>query len=187
MHPGGLGSRSEVIAVSEDPKTDATPDTQPGAGPDTPVSPDTGHEVALAERTRLSGLVASRLADQARRTAQAARARTLHSGTAQTNRLRGWLSRCVTIAGCGPRTRAVQRRARTNALSLRGGSVYLLKVAGLLSGLPRLHVMSAPGSVGKRGGKGFGSSWPGSGWGQTWSVGMIHSSPMAVWRGRVIM
>jgi hypothetical protein len=64
-----------VIAVSEDPKTDAAPDTQPGAGPDTPVSPDTGHEVALAERTRLSGLVASRLADQARRTAQAARAR----------------------------------------------------------------------------------------------------------------
>jgi hypothetical protein len=67
--------RSEVIAVSEDPKTDATPGTQPGAGPDTPVSPDTGHEVALAQRTRLSGLVASRLADQARRTAQAARAR----------------------------------------------------------------------------------------------------------------
>ena len=31
------------------------------------------------------------------------------------------------------------------------------------------------------------SSWPGSGWGQTWSVGMIHSSPMAVWRGRVTM
>jgi len=61
--------------VSEDPKTDVTPDTQPGAAPDTPVSPDTGHEVAPAERTRLSGLVASRLADQARRTAQAARAR----------------------------------------------------------------------------------------------------------------
>jgi hypothetical protein len=64
-----------VIAVPEDPKTDATPDTRPGAGPDTPVSPDTGDEVALAERTRLSGLVASRLADQARRTARAARAR----------------------------------------------------------------------------------------------------------------
>src|ERR1700722_4363068 len=27
------------------------------------------------------------------------------------------------------------------------------------------------------------SSWPGNGSGQTWSVGMIHSSPMAVWRG----
>jgi hypothetical protein len=61
--------------VSEDPKTDATPGTQPGAGPGTPVSPDAGHEVALAQRTRLSGLVASRLAEQARRTAQAARAR----------------------------------------------------------------------------------------------------------------
>jgi hypothetical protein len=64
-----------VIAVSEDPKADATPDTQPGAAADTPASPDNGHEVALAEGTRLSDLVASRLADQARRTAQAARAR----------------------------------------------------------------------------------------------------------------
>jgi hypothetical protein len=61
--------------VSEDPKADAPPDTQPGAVPGTPVSPDTGHKVALAEGTRLSDLVASRLADQARRTAQAARAR----------------------------------------------------------------------------------------------------------------
>jgi hypothetical protein len=34
---------------------------------------------------------------------------------------------------------------------------------------------------------GMGSFWPGSGCGQTWSVGMIHSSPMAVWRGRVTM
>jgi hypothetical protein len=34
---------------------------------------------------------------------------------------------------------------------------------------------------------GMRSSWPGSGCGQTWSVGMIHSSPMAVWRGRVTM
>jgi hypothetical protein len=64
-----------VIAVSEDPKADATPDTQPGAVPDPSASPDAGHEVALAGRTRLSNLVASRLADQARRTAQAARAR----------------------------------------------------------------------------------------------------------------
>jgi hypothetical protein len=64
-----------VIAVSEDPKADVTPDTQPGAAADTPASPDKGHDVALAEGTRLSELVASRLADQARRTAQAARAR----------------------------------------------------------------------------------------------------------------
>ena len=53
---------------------DATPDTQPGAGPDTPVSPDVVHEVAPSGGTRLSDLVASRLADQARRTTQAARA-----------------------------------------------------------------------------------------------------------------
>ena len=61
--------------MSEDPKADATPDTQPGAAPDTPVSPGTGRDVAVAEGTRLSGLVAGRVADQARRTAQAARAR----------------------------------------------------------------------------------------------------------------
>ena len=61
--------------MSEDSKADATPDTQPGAAADTPVSPDKGHEVALGEGTRLSDLVTGRLADQARRTAQAARAR----------------------------------------------------------------------------------------------------------------
>ncbi|HME67033.1 MAG TPA: hypothetical protein VKG61_19255, partial [Streptosporangiaceae bacterium] len=64
-----------MIAVSENPKADVTPDTQPGAAADTPASPDKGNDVALAEGTRLSDLVASRLADQARRTAQAARAR----------------------------------------------------------------------------------------------------------------
>ena len=61
--------------MSENPKADVTPDTQPGAAADTPASPDKGNDVALAEGTRLSDLVASRLADQARRTAQAARAR----------------------------------------------------------------------------------------------------------------
>jgi hypothetical protein len=53
---------------------DATPDIQPDAGPDMPASPDVGHEVAPSGGTRLSDLVTSRLADQARRTAQAARA-----------------------------------------------------------------------------------------------------------------
>jgi len=72
--PGRPGSRSEVIVVSEDPQADAARDTQPGAAPDTPVSPGTSRDVAVAEGTRLSGLVAGRLADQARRTAQAARA-----------------------------------------------------------------------------------------------------------------
>ena len=61
--------------MSEDPKVDASPDAQPGSGPDMPLSPDVGHEVAPSGGTRLSDLVASRLADQARRTAQAARAR----------------------------------------------------------------------------------------------------------------
>ncbi len=69
--------------MSEDPQAGATPDTQagatpdkqPGAAPDTPVSPGTGRDVTLAEGTRLSDLIAGRLADQARRTAQAARAR----------------------------------------------------------------------------------------------------------------
>lgn len=61
--------------MSEDPQADVTPDTQPGAAADTPVSPGTGRDVTLAEGTRLSSLVAGRLADQARRTAQAARAR----------------------------------------------------------------------------------------------------------------
>jgi hypothetical protein len=64
-----------VIAVSEDPQADAAPDTQPGAAPDTPVSPGTGQDVTLAGGRRLSDLIAGRLADQARRTAQAARAR----------------------------------------------------------------------------------------------------------------
>jgi hypothetical protein len=40
-----------------------------------PVSPDTGQDITPAAGTRLSDLVASRLADQARRTAQAAKAR----------------------------------------------------------------------------------------------------------------
>jgi hypothetical protein len=59
--------------MSEDPQADATPDTPPGAVPDAPVSP--GQDVTSAEGRRLSGLVAGRLADQARRTTQAARAR----------------------------------------------------------------------------------------------------------------
>ena len=64
-----------MIVVSEGPQADAARDTQPGAAPDTPVSPGTGRDVAVAEGTRLSGLVAGRLADQIQRTTQAARAR----------------------------------------------------------------------------------------------------------------
>ena len=61
--------------MSEDPQADAAPDTQPGAVPDMPVSPGTGRDVTSAEGRRLSGLIAGRLADQARATTQAARAR----------------------------------------------------------------------------------------------------------------
>jgi organic radical activating enzyme len=53
--------------MSEDPQADAAPDP--------PVSPGTGRDVTPAGGRPLSGLVASRLADQARRTTQAARAR----------------------------------------------------------------------------------------------------------------
>ena len=61
--------------VSEDPQPGAARDTQPGAAPDTPAGPGVGRDVAVAEGTRLGGLVAGRLADQIHRTAQAARAR----------------------------------------------------------------------------------------------------------------
>jgi hypothetical protein len=64
-----------VVAVSED--------LQPGASPDTPVSPGAGQDVSLARGTRLSGMVAGHLADQARRTAQGARARRVASAEGQ--------------------------------------------------------------------------------------------------------
>ncbi len=50
-------------------------DAQPGAGPDTP----TGQDVSLARTTRLTDRVAGHLADQARLTAQGARARRVTS------------------------------------------------------------------------------------------------------------
>ena len=65
------------MVVSEDPQPGAAGDMQPGAAPDTPAGP--GRDVAVAEGPRLGGLVAGRLADQARRTAQAARARRVAS------------------------------------------------------------------------------------------------------------
>jgi hypothetical protein len=55
-----------VIRVSEDP--------QPGAAPDPPASPHAGQDVSVAEGTRLTDIVAGRIAEQARRTAKAARA-----------------------------------------------------------------------------------------------------------------
>jgi hypothetical protein len=61
--------------MSEDPQT--------GAGPDTPVSPAAGQDVELAKASRLSDIVAARLTDQARRTAEAARARRVTSAHGQ--------------------------------------------------------------------------------------------------------
>ena len=64
-----------MVAMSEEP--------QPAASPDAQVSPDAGQEVTLAKSTRLSGMVAGHLADQARRTAQGARARRVTSTDGQ--------------------------------------------------------------------------------------------------------
>jgi hypothetical protein len=55
-----------VIRVSEDP--------QPGAAPDPPAGPHAGQDISVAEGTRLTDIVAGRIAEQARRTAKAARA-----------------------------------------------------------------------------------------------------------------
>jgi hypothetical protein len=52
--------------MSEDPQSAATPDT--------PAVPEAGQDVSLAEGTRLTDIVVGRIADQARRTAKAARA-----------------------------------------------------------------------------------------------------------------
>lgn len=52
--------------MSENPQT--------GAAPGIPVSPDAGQDASLPAPSRLSGMVAGHLADQARQMAQAARA-----------------------------------------------------------------------------------------------------------------
>jgi len=57
--------------VSEDP--------QPGASHDTPDSPDAGQDVTPARVTRLSDIVVGHLTDQARYTAQGAKARRVAS------------------------------------------------------------------------------------------------------------
>ena len=59
------------MEMSEDP--------QPGASPDTP----TGQDVSLAKATRLSDRVATHLTDQARLTAQGAKARRMTSTEGQ--------------------------------------------------------------------------------------------------------
>ena len=71
--------------MSEDPQPDTSPDTPvPDTPvPDTPVSPAAGQNVELAKSRRLSDIVAGRLSDQARRTAEAAKARRVTSAQGQ--------------------------------------------------------------------------------------------------------
>ena len=81
-----------MVAMSEEP--------QPAASPETQVSPDVGQEVKLAKPTRLSDMVAGHLADQARRTAQGAKARRIAStddqpGMADLTPLRALLAELV--------------------------------------------------------------------------------------------
>jgi hypothetical protein len=64
-----------VVPVSEDPRPDASPDT--------PISPDAGQDVEPASAARLSDIVVGRLADQARLTAQGAKARRVASAAGQ--------------------------------------------------------------------------------------------------------
>lgn len=64
-----------MIAVSEDP--------QPGSDPSAPVSPAAGQDLEPASARRMSDIVAGHLADQARRTAEGARARRVTSAHGQ--------------------------------------------------------------------------------------------------------
>jgi hypothetical protein len=72
-----------MAAVSEDQQPGASPDAPVSpdgpVSPDAPVSPDVGQDVRLARATRLSDIVAGHLAEQARRTAQGAKARRIAS------------------------------------------------------------------------------------------------------------
>ena len=64
-----------MVWVSEDP--------QPDVSTDMPVSPDAGQDLAPARTARLSDKVVSRLTDQARLTAQGAKARRVTSTDGQ--------------------------------------------------------------------------------------------------------
>jgi hypothetical protein len=108
-----------MVAMSEDPQSGASPDAPvtpdagpdapvsqeagldapvtPDAGPDAPVTPDAAQDVLPARATRLSDMVVGRLTDQARLTAQGAKARRIAStddqpGMADLTPLRALLS-----------------------------------------------------------------------------------------------
>jgi hypothetical protein len=98
-----------MVAMSEDPQSGASPDApvtpdagagapvSQEAGLDAPVTPDAGQDVLPARATRLSDIVVGRLTDQARLTAQGAKARRIAStddqpGMADLTPLRALLS-----------------------------------------------------------------------------------------------
>jgi len=96
-----------VVTVSEE--------QQPDASPSAPVTSDAGHEVTPAKVTRLSDIIVGRLADQARLTAQGAKARRVAStdeqpGMADLTPLRELLSDLVEEMR---RVRLRERIART--------------------------------------------------------------------------
>jgi hypothetical protein len=70
-----------VVAVSEEPQPGASPDTP--VSPDTPASPEAGQDVSLVKTTRLSDKVVGHLTDQARLTAQGAKARRVTTADGQ--------------------------------------------------------------------------------------------------------
>ena len=67
--------------MSEDSQPGVSPDMP--VSPDIPVSPDPGQGAKPAKGTQLSNIVVSRLADQARLTAQGAKARRVSSAAGQ--------------------------------------------------------------------------------------------------------
>jgi len=116
------GCGEGMVAVSEDPQSGAGPDAPVSpeagpdvpvipeagpdmpvsseAGPDVPVSPDVGQDVSPDRATRLSDIVVGHLADQARLTAQGAKARRIAStddqpGMADLTPLRALLAELV--------------------------------------------------------------------------------------------
>ena len=106
------GCGEGMVAVSEDPQSGAGPEVpvSPEAGPDMPVSPD----VSPARAARLSDIVVGHLTDQARRTAQGAKARRIAStddqpGMADLTPLRALLAELVEE---GRNVRLRERRAR---------------------------------------------------------------------------
>jgi len=71
-----------VVGVSEDPQPEVSPE-MPVIPDVAPVSPDAGQDLASARTARLGDMVVSRLSDQARLTAQGAKARRVTSTDGQ--------------------------------------------------------------------------------------------------------